>query len=121
MQKLSLVYLAIIAFAACGSSTRSAEDQCNDLLLAICKRAQTCLEKLAGEKAPSRFRSLCVSAIQDAALGESCSHAVDVTDNYDQCIDEIESASCDEYILVTGDAEFTIAAPDSCSRVIALD
>ncbi|HKU42175.1 MAG TPA: hypothetical protein VJR89_28650 [Polyangiales bacterium] len=118
MSKLSFALLLAVLSLACGGP--DPEQQCEDLLKTICKRARVCGEEVLGEKAPANFESDCVENVQDTALDKDCSHAVDVTSSYDTCIDEIESSSCDDFLDVSGSG-VKIDPPASCSKVIRLE
>src|SRR5262245_12607414 len=109
---VGLVWMAL----ACGCND-SPEEQCRDLLGAICKRVTMCGEELRDSMAPEGFESACVKQSEQSTGG--CENAVEVSSSYDTCLDEIEDASCDDFLTIRpSDDKITVVFPDSCKGVV---
>ena len=112
---LSLVWMTL----ACGCSD-SPEEQCKDLLGAVCTRVTRCTEELTDTMAPAGFESECVKRVEQST--GVCENAVDVASSYDTCMDEIEGASCDALLTIRpSDNKLTIIFPASCKGVIKVE
>ena len=109
----SLVFAAVAS--ACGPS---AEEQCTDLMETICKQVRVCTEEATGEKLPASFESDCVKEVEQAA--GVCSKATDVSSSYDDCVDDIESVECKDFLTGTGE-DINIGFPTSCRGVIKVE
>lgn len=109
----SLVFAAVAS--ACGPS---AEEQCNDLMGTICKQVRICTEESTGDKLPASFESDCVKEVEKAA--GVCSQATDVSSSYDDCVDDIESSDCEDFLTGSG-ANISIGFPTSCKGVIKVE
>ena len=112
---VGLVWMAL----ACGCND-SPEEQCKALLGAICKRVTMCGEELSDSTAPEGFESECVKQAEQST--GVCENAVDVTSSYDTCMDEIEDASCDDFLTIrASDDKITIVFPASCKGVVKVE
>ncbi|HKP60369.1 MAG TPA: hypothetical protein VJV78_26770 [Polyangiales bacterium] len=111
----SLVWMML----ACGCSD-SPEEQCSDLLAAVCTRVTMCTEELTDTMAPEGFESECVKRVEQST--GVCENAVDVASSYDTCMDEIEGGSCDDLLTIRpSDDKLTVILPTSCKGVIKVD
>ena len=79
-----LVSIGAVCLMACGES---AEDQCNDVVGAVCDKAREC-SKLEGDPALD-LENACLKALKPA-----CQDAKDELDDVDSCVDAIKDSSC---------------------------
>lgn len=97
---LSLIFMSG-AITACGND---APEQCEALFTAVCQKFSDCL---------GADFDTCFDA--NANSPPACSEADDVSSSYDQCLDEVRSASC--AVVQASPNEL----PPSCANVILFD
>jgi hypothetical protein len=97
------VFGVLIACGGGGSS--SPEGRCEALLEHVCDRAVEC--DLGFED-----RDECMAEIADA---NDCSEAKEVGDSYEECVDDVDDASC-QALFPGGQS---LAMPASCKGAIA--
>ena len=117
MSKTSLGFSLVFATLAtsCGPS---AEEQCTDLIETVCKRVRVCTEEATDEKLPASFESECVKEVEKSA--GVCSKATDVSSSYDDCVDDLESIDCEDFLTGSGE-DITIGFPSTCKGVIKVE
>jgi len=98
-----LVGVGVVGLIACGDS---AEDQCKDVVDAVCDKIAECSD-LEGDAALD-LESQCLRA-----LTPSCGEADEELDSADECVDAIKGASCDDFKV--GDGEFEPPELDECN------
>jgi len=99
-----LVGVGIAGLIACGES---AEDQCKDVIDAVCDKIAECSD-LEGDAALD-LESQCLRTLKP-----SCEGADNELDSVDECVDAIKGASCDDF--EAGDGEFTPPLQRACTK-----
>ena len=103
MQRLASC-LFVVVVACGGGGGDSAEDKCVDLVSTMCDRVVDCGVLSSHDD--------CMEAFEDDI---DCSKAKSVNDNYDECIGDIEDASCGElFQTIGGQPQFIV--PQSCEN-----
>jgi hypothetical protein len=115
MPKTKLGLSLVCAALACACES-SAEEQCTDLIEAVCQRVSTCTEEITATKLPAGFESDCLKQVEQSA--GVCAKAVEVSSSYDDCIDDIEALSCDDFLSIDNDNSLSIGLPATCKGVI---
>ena len=100
--------LATTALAACGGDDDSPADKCRDFVSDLCSRAIECV-------APGESHSDCVAEISDAF---ACGDVGKVSDTYDECVDDLNSATCDVLFQPNPDSgQPEIVVPQNCFNI----
>jgi hypothetical protein len=97
-----------VAGAGCGGDPSPVE-QCREFLDTICDRGSSCLPQLGSKDS-------CLAAIRELV---SCDSAKEVTDAFDNCIDQLEDNSCSTLFPVdSSSGQPALVLPPSCRGVI---
>jgi hypothetical protein len=103
--------LLCLALGGCGGGDGPVQ-KCDDLITLTCNRAVECL----GE-ATTGTQAQCVEQVQ-AQL--PCSQVASVNGNYERCMDEMSSFSCDTLFPVDpADGQRKLVSPADCSGVFS--
>jgi hypothetical protein len=97
-----LVGIGVVGLIACGES---AEDQCKDVVDAVCDKIAECSD--AEGDAALDLENECLRALKP-----SCGGADNELDSVDACVDAIKDASCGDFEV--GDGEFELPELNEC-------
>lgn len=104
--RIPLRWACALAVSSLLSACGSAESDCENLAEKLCDRLDECVDL---QESPESCTDTLVDTLQ-------CSRAVEVSDDYDDCISDVESVSCDE--LVPGGQ---LDLPNACMGVILIE
>lgn len=98
-----LLCVGIVGLLGCGES---AEDQCNDVVNAVCEKFAECSDK-EGDDALD-LENECLRGLRPV-----CQKAENELDSVDECVDAINDAKCEDF--EAGDGDFEIPELNECS------
>jgi hypothetical protein len=104
------VILCTLAIAACGGSSASPADKCEELLDTTCDRVTGCFPDQGVTK------DQCIQAVQSVA---PCSTVKSVGSGFDSCIDQLRNDSCAVLFTIDSDTgEPDANTPTACEDVL---
>lgn len=121
MQRFGLWALAALLLTACGDDDdgKSPVQKCKDLIDTFCERVTSCAveDDLLDPSYPAgELKTDCREALSDEL---DCDEAVDVGDNYSECLADLQTFSCEESNSALLDDPPSFAEPpDSCGEQI---
>jgi len=104
-----MVSVALVGGLGCGD--KSPKEKCDDLFGMVCDRAVECIPGAAG------MRNSCIQFVRDQKI---CDNVKSVTDNYEACMDQLGSVSCQQlFPTSSGGSTPTGTLPGVCMGVLS--
>ena len=120
MSRINLALPLVFALSACPSDPDPV-DQCKKLISTMCARVASCAEDadvIDEDYSAEELRTDCEDEIGSSL---KCGKAVDVSENYDQCVKDLKRVDCDESNDSLISDMMLLPPPDSCQDVILLE
>ena len=107
--RLGFAVLVVLVF---GCEEETPQEKCEAFYDLVCDRLVEC----AGTSLPTDYKKTCIDALEKE---RSCSRAVEVSDSYDDCIDDFGSLECNTLFPINPlTNNRTTALPSACVGAI---